>query len=185
MNRRVISILIVLAMMLALFAGCGVKDEGTPDILPEDQVEGRIEGNLEDLVDKIYETTKIDQQIAIETNPLDLDNSDFVRYNLGLEDVSDIEEAVVSEALITTQAYSMVLTRVKEGGNAEETAKEIREGIDPQKWVCVFADDVKVVVYGDIILLVMINSGMKDVATSATIMTALNEIAGFSGKEIK
>lgn len=181
MKKRTIALLIVLAMALALFAGCGPQGEETPDILPD----GQIEDSLTDLVEKIYGITKIDQEIAVETDFIDLGNSDFVLYHLGLDDVSGIEEAVVSEALMTTQAYSMVVARVKEGGDAEQIAKQIRSGIDPQKWICVMADDVSVVVYGDVILLVMINSGMDEVATSKTIMSAMNEVSGIKGKEIK
>lgn len=180
MKNRTIAMIIVLAMALALFAGCGPQGEGTPDILPDDQ----IKDSLEDLVGKIYGITKIDQEIAIETNKIDLGNKDIVFYNLGLDDVSGIEEAVVSEALMTTQAYSMVLVKVKEGGDAEKIAKQIKEGVDPQKWICVMADDVSVVVYGDVILLVMINSGMDEVATSKTIKAAMDEVSGIKGKQM-
>lgn len=238
MKKRLVAILLVLAMMMALFAGCGAKGESNPDISPDDQIENpvdkdedtdqdtdhddsvvedgdtptdneggqkpgngsgnntgdkeegnegsagssQIKGSLTDLVEKIYGITKIDQAIGIETNFVDLGNKDLVLYNLGLEDVSGVKEAVVSEALMTTQAYSMALVRAKEGGNAEAIAKQIKNGIDPQKWICVIADDVSVVVYDDVIMLVMINSGMDDVATSKTIKAAMDEISGIKGK---
>lgn len=233
--KRLVSILLVLAMVLALFAGCGPKEEGEPDILPDDQIENpvdpeededsdadvedvetedknpdkdenqspgsqgsagskdepsnngssnQIKGSLEDLIGKIYGITKIDQELGIMTEKVDLSNSDLVNYNLGLSDVTGIKEAVVSEAMMTSQAYSLVLVRVQEGGDADKIAKDIKKGIDPRKWICVMADDVSVAVYGDVILLAMISSNMDDVATTKTIISAMDEASGIKGKKI-
>lgn len=34
----------------------------------------------------------------------------------------------------------------------------MKEGFDPGKWICAYADDVKVAGYGDVILYIMLDS---------------------------
>ena len=61
-----------------------------------------------------------------------------VKSATGLENANDLEYIVISEPMITSQAYSLVLAKVKEGKNASEIAKTMNENIDARKWICVF-----------------------------------------------
>ncbi|GAB1476914.1 hypothetical protein MASR2M70_17500 [Bacillota bacterium] len=157
-------------------SGCGTPaDKGTNG---GDDEKLPLEGELTEIIEDIYGITGIDQSIAVETVPIDLTNTDSVRYNMGLEDVSKVKEAVVSEALISSQAYSMVLARVNDASDAEELAKEMKEGIDQQKWICVVADDISVVTYDDVVMLIMVSSAMEDVTTSKAATDAFKKICG-------
>ncbi len=46
----------------------------------------------------------------------------------------------------------------KDKVNAAAIAKEMLEGVDPAKWICVQVDEVEVALKGDVILLVMVQS---------------------------
>ena len=143
------------------------KGNGDQDIL---------KGDLTKIVEKIYE--KKDTGLTLGNTPVDLTNPDSVKYNTGLEDVSKVKEAVVSEAMISSQAYSMVLLRVKDSADAEEVAKAMLNGIDTRKWICVEADDIKVVTHDDLVLLTMVASSMNEVVTSQQLVDAFGEISG-------
>lgn len=167
---------LVVALIAAFMSGCGSPaDKGTNE---EDLERLPLEGELSEIVEDIYGITGIDRNIAVETLPIDLTNFDSVKYNMGLEDSSKIKEAVVSEALVSSQAYSLVLARVKDPVDAEEVAQEMKAGIDQQKWVCVFADDIKVVTYYDIVMLIMVSSTLDEVTTAKGATDAFKEICG-------
>lgn len=135
-----------------------------------------LKGDLTKIVEKIYE--KKDTGLKLENTPIDLTNQDIVKYNTGLEDVSKVKEAVVSEAMISSQAYSMVLLRVKDSADAEAVAKAMLNGIDTRKWICVEADDIKVVTHDDLVLLAMVASSMNEAVTSQQLVDAFGEICG-------
>ena len=56
---------------------------------------------------------------------------------------------------MTSQAYSLVLAKVKAGINANEIAKQMSENVDQRKWICVSAEKVYATSSGDIVFLVM------------------------------
>jgi hypothetical protein len=61
-------------------------------------------------------------------------------------------------------AYSLCLVRVKEGADVEKIKAEIKENVDPMKWVCVGVDPANIIVdnIGDIIVLIMSDSHAQE-----------------------
>lgn len=57
--------------------------------------------------------------------------------------------------MISAEPYELALVRVKDAADAEAVAREMLEGADPGKWICVRAESVQVAVSGDLILMVM------------------------------
>ena len=64
--------------------------------------------------------------------------------------------------MIGAQAYSLVVARVSDTEKVEDIKKAMFEGIDTRKWICVEADQLRVVSYGDIVMLVMVSSQLAD-----------------------
>ena len=60
-------------------------------------------------------------------------------------------------------AYSLCLVRVKEGTDIEQMKKDIKENVDPMKWICVGVDKENVIVdsIDDVIFLVMSNTNAQ------------------------
>lgn len=117
-----------------------------------------LNGDLAMVIEAIY---------ATETNPLPLmsmpvllEDAFTLETYLGLKDASKVKEAVVSEAMTGSQAYSLVMVRLNNAADAESVATEMLNGINPRKWICVGADDIRVVACDDLLLFVMLDSGL-------------------------
>ena len=76
-----------------------------------------------------------------------------------------------------SMAFSMVLVRTVEGADSKAVAESMKSGIDPRKWICVEADDLKVAGFGDVVMLIMVSSdsGM----TAQSFVDAFAKVAGF------
>ena len=83
--------------------------------------------------------------------------ADNVQYYLGLKTMDGIEEAIASEPMISSAAHSVCLVRVKDGTDVTKMMNDIKENVNPQKWICVGVDPKNVMVanQGNLILLVM------------------------------
>lgn len=162
--KKVISMLLAAALCIGCLAACGGKTVQGP------------EGALSEIIDKIY--AEKDPGLAVGTMEVDLADPDMVKMMTGLDDASKVSEAAVSEAMISAQAYSMVLVRVKDAGDTEAVAKAMHEGINTSKWICVTADDMQVAACGDVILLVMVASNLSESVTAQEIVDAFAAVCG-------
>lgn len=130
--------------------------------LPEDTTAGEPEtpeepdSEIPGIIDKLYEIYPV--EIFVSTMACDLSNAEFVQYQIGLKSVDKVTEAYTSGPMINAQAYEMALVRVKDAADAEAIAREILEGANPRKWICVTAESVRVAASGDLVLLVMASS---------------------------
>lgn len=147
--------LIVLTLILVIsFTACQSKDVDTNPI-----ENSNLEGNLESILDKIYETADIEDTFkdyikdGLQTTEITAENA---KYFLGKEGI-EFEEAIASEPIMSSSAYSLCLIRVKEGADIEKIKTDIKENVDPRKWVCVGVDPNNVIVdnIGDVVVLVM------------------------------
>lgn len=167
--KKTLKVLTVLFISAAILVACGSKnDEGKTD---NETVE--LEGTLEEIIVKIQEEAKLEAMIMSEE--VDLSDADALKYDLGLDSKDGIEAAVISNAMINTQAFSMALVKVD--SNVDNIAKSIVAGVDPMKWICVGADDVQAAVYGNYILLVMVDSQL-DMPSSSEFFDAFEVVAG-------
>jgi hypothetical protein len=57
--------------------------------------------------------------------------------------------------MMSSQAYSLVLVKVKDGVDANNIAKTMSEKIDTRKWICVSAEKLYATSSNDIVCLVM------------------------------
>ena len=129
------------------------------------------------LVDKVYEGVDVEMPMVM-TQIIDVGDIDMVNYVTGLQDTKDVEYVVASEPMMTSQAYSFVLVKVKDGVNVQEVAKEMNENINARKWVCVTAEKVYTTTSGDVICLVMSNR-----QTARAVYESFKTLAGGIGEE--
>ena len=78
-----------------------------------------------------------------------------------------------------SMAFSMVLVRVADAKEAEAVAKEMSEKIDTRKWICVEANEKLVAGYGDVVMLIMLNSEL-----GLTAQSFVDAFAGICGGEL-
>lgn len=141
----VVAIVAVVAVAVVLLINSKSKTNLAPIKSTED---------LSALVDKIYDGLEIDMPKVV-TQEIDLTSNDMVQYTTGLENANDLEYAVISEPLISSQPYSLVLVKVKDGVNANEVAKKMNENINLAKWICVSAEKAYTTSSGNVVCLVM------------------------------
>lgn len=153
--------------LILLISGCSGSS------IDEKVLEGQ---SLQAIIEKLYEIK--DPGLAVGEIDVNMNDADNLKYYSGLDSSENIEEIAVSETMIGAQAYSLVLVRTSSSSKSEEVAKEMREGIDPRKWICVGADDIKVVTKGDLVMLFMVSSELSDMVTSSDMVAAFKEVAG-------
>ncbi len=175
--KKILAFLLAAVMVLS-FAACGSTEEA-----PEGgSTAVTVEGTALEIIEKIYAEKAV--ELGLMTMAFaDLD-PEMIPSFTGLADDSKLADGAVSEPMMGSQAYSLVVVKVNEGESAEAVAQEMAAGIDPAKWVCVQADDVVVAAYGDTVMLFMIYSelGAEMGVDSAAMVSAFNTVVGGEAK---
>lgn len=148
------------------------KDESKPS-----SGSASVSGTPAEIIDKIYAKFPV-EELPLTTIEVDInDEFAFNRYT-GLSSPDKVSAVAASESMMGAQAYSLVVVKVKDAKDAKDIANEMKSGIDPRKWVCVEADDLKVAAAGDVVVLMMVSSEHSDVATAKDIINAFKKVAG-------
>ena len=142
----IVSILIVLAIIIAIVV---LNQKPKTKLAEMNSAE-----DLAALVKGIYKGME-DQLPSLMTQTIDVNDADMVKMTTGLENGNNLEYAVVSEPMMSSQAYSLVIAKVKDGVNANEIAKLMSENVNTRKWICVSAEKVYATSSGNIAMLVM------------------------------
>ena len=131
---------------------------------PEEPAQAEPDAELSDMVDAIYKVQPV-ELMGMETTAIDLTDETWYGYLAGLtaNNVGKVDAAVISEPMTGSQAYSLVLLRLKDKADAREIADSMEENISMRKWVCVEADKARVVSFDDKLLYVMADSELVDV----------------------
>ena len=171
--KKFVAIVLALSLVLSL-AACGSKKT------QETEAALHVEGTMEELLNKTIEQRPVEFMGGV--IPVDLTDSSedglwALKSYTGLEDAAQISEAAAFEPMMGSMAFSMVLVRTVEGADSKAVAESMKSGIDTRKWICVEADDLKAAGFGDVVMLIMVNSdsGM----TAQSFVDAFAKVAGF------
>lgn len=174
--KKIVSIVLALSLVLSLAACGGKKAEETEPALS-------VEGTMEELLNKTIEERPVEFMGGV--IPVDLTDSSedglwALKSYTGLDSAEKITEAAAFEPMMGSMAFSMVLVRVAEDTDSKTVAESMKSGIDTRKWICVEADDLKVAGFGDVVMLIMVNSdsGM----TAQSFVDAFAKVAGFGAE---
>ena len=175
--KKLVSLVLALSLVLSL-AACGGKKPAETEAPAL-----RVEGTMEELLNKTIEQRPVEFMGGV--IPVDLTDSTedglwALKSYTGLEDASQITEAAAFEPMMGSIAFSMVLVRLADGVGSKTVAETMKSGIDTRKWICVEADDLKVAGFGDVVMLIMVNSdsGM----TAQSFVDAFAKVAGFEAE---
>lgn len=160
MRKKIVASILMVAVAVMTFAGCGNKENagGTANL----------EGSCEEILTKVYENAELDADFReamgyFQTTPV---TEDMEEYILGTTDV-DYTDSVYSAPMMSSIAYQCVVLRLEADENVEEAKQLLLDKADPIKWVCVEAESVIVENVGDVILYIM-----ADETTAEAIKTA-------------
>ncbi len=139
-------VLLVVGIVLAINANTpksNVKIETTED--------------MENLINTVYEGLEQSLPGSLMTQAIDASDVNMVTAYTGLTSNENIDSIVASEPMMSSQAYSFVLVKVKDGVDANEIAKEMSEKVDTRKWICVEAEKLYATSVDNLAVLVMAN----------------------------
>ncbi|MGN1337801.1 MAG: hypothetical protein ACI4WW_04930 [Candidatus Coprovivens sp.] len=150
-----IALFLVICLSAFVLTGCGEKN---------------VEGELDELMAKVY------SQLPEDKTPMGLTNIEVTAENVeGFLGTADIEykEALASEPMVSSIAHSVVLVRVEDESKVEEVMAQIKDNVNPRKWICVGVEEDQVIVKnkGNLIILIMVADGAEELE------------AGFDGLE--
>ena len=175
--KKLISMLLALVMVLSL-AACGGNNTPATEA-PTEAPAVKVEGTMEELLNKVIELKPVEfmgMAMALDLTDTSEDGLWMVKNYTGLDNADSITEAAFYEPMMGSIPYSMVMVRTAEGADVKAVAEGMKNGIDQRKWICVEADDLQVVSYGDVVMLIMVGSdtGM----TSQSFVDAFAQVCG-------
>ena len=155
----IIGLILLAAISFIIFilvSGSGNKGSGN---------KGNVEtpkaiNDINDIINTINKNNK-NVLPELETRKVDIKNIDEVTSYTGLKTNDGIESIVVSEPLITAQAYSVAIVKVKDNADVEKIKQEMLDNIDMRRWICVSAEQLYITNSGNVIFSVMAD---KDIA---------------------
>lgn len=121
---------------------------------------GNTPKDINDIINTINKNNK-NVLPELETMKVDIKNIDEVTSYTGLKTNDGIESIVVSVPLITAQAYSVAIVKVKDNADVEKIKQEMLDNIDMRRWICVSAEQLYITNSGNVIFSVMAD---KDIA---------------------
>ena len=151
MKKNVVITIIVILIIAAIIGGIFFMLKKKE----KNAVKLETEQEMKDLIDKIYENLA-GKLPSLQTYDVNKDNADEVSMYTGLKSTNNVETIVVSEPMMSSQAYSLVMVKTtSKKADIESMKQEMIDNINTRKWICVEAEKVYVTNYKDVIFLVM------------------------------
>lgn len=191
-----ILVFLLTGVMVASLTACGGKNEAntnteatesvvnteiaTESVVDTEFVEDEVVvevSELEGVVNSIYEN-HAEIELMLGTMPINTEDADDLMYNAGLASADHVVEAVRSESMFGSQAYSLVVVKVDDAANAQSIADTMYDNIDQRKWICVEAGDKMVATYGDLAMLIMVDVEYAEMISAQSIVDAFQASCG-------
>ena len=147
--KRILGTIVIIAALFACLTGC------SNDSLNYTSMQ---------IAEKVYEGFKEDELPMLEKSDMStmIENQLFSLENdLGIKELN-YEEATVSQPMMGSIPHSVVIIKLKDTEDAAVVTQEIKDNINPRKWVCVEAEQVYVENRGNTIIAVMADKTTAD-----------------------
>lgn len=108
------------------------------------------------MIKSIYKNSKLELP-ELETETIDINNSDDLLSYTGLKSNENVESVIVSLPQMNAIPYNLAVVKVKDGANIETMKEEMLNNINMRRWVCVNADKLYITNNGNVIFLIMAN----------------------------
>ena len=178
MKKQTIILIVVLVIIALALLGVGTYLKGKGNTASSSKLSSVSE--MKTMFNTIYENLK-DELPSLETTEIDVSDKMQVENFTGLKSNENVETLVVSEPLMSSQAYSAVALKVKSNANVESIKQEIFDNVNMSKWICVSAEKLYITNYNNIIFFVMAD---EDWAT-ATYNSFKEYVGNNIGKELE
>lgn len=179
-KQTMITIIVIAIIAIIAIVGVVIVKNNNNTTNGGTSVKIESEKDMKSMLKSIYSKNK-DVLPELETEEIDVSNSDLVTSYTGIQSTGNVESLVVLEPLMSSQAYSAVALKVKSNANIETVKEEILNNVDMGKWICVSAEKLYVTNYNNIIFFVMSD---EDWAT-ATYNSFKEYVGNEIGKELQ
>lgn len=152
--------------------GDETPDDGEDATEPEEGEEGGDVMMAETAVLLDQLSTVVPMQFPLGVMTIDHTDLEALEAYTGLKANDGIVEMSVMEPLMGSMAYSVVLVKLDGTADAEAMATNIKDNVNPRKWICVEADDLNAAVVGDYVIFAMLDDEYKEDATAQGITDA-------------
>ena len=124
-----------------------------------------IEGNLNDIIEKVYADLPKDHTPSGLSN-IELNDENIADY-IGTKDI-EYKEAIARESMIGSIAHSVILIRTEKDADIASMKETILENVNPRKWICVGVEKEDVIIKnkGDLLIVIIIEDevGRKSIS---------------------
>ena len=172
-KQTIIILTVVILALVVIFAVVSMNKGNKTNLKPIESAE-----DLSALIKELYVGKEQTLPPSVNTTIVDVTDANAVKSATGLDNGDNLQFLAVSEPMISSQAYSLVLAKVKDGVNANEVAKAMSEKINPAKWICVSAEKIYATNSGDVVCLVMSSEEW-----AKPVYESFKTLAGTVGKE--
>ena len=172
-KQTIIILTVVILALVVIFAVVFMNKGNKTNLKPIESAE-----DLSALIKELYVGKEQTLPPSANTTIVDVTDANAVKSATGLDNGDNLQFLAVSEPMISSQAYSLVLAKVKDGVNANEVAKAMSEKINPAKWICVSAEKIYATNSGDVVCLVMSSEEW-----AKPVYESFKTLAGTVGKE--
>lgn len=171
-TKIIIAIVAIIAVVAIILAIVVLNIQPKTNLKPIETAE-----DLSQLIEEVYEGQD-NLLSSLNTTIVETSDANSVQAVTGLENGDSLEFLAVSEPMMSSQAYSFVLAKVKDGVDANNIAKMMSEQINPAKWICVSAEKIYATSSGDVVCLVMASEEW-----AKPIYEKFKQLAGSIGQE--
>lgn len=105
-------------------------------------------------------------QIPVDLQDTTAEGLEALQSFTGLDNSEKIKDIAVYEPMMGSQAFSLVLVRVTDRADAKAIAQQMKDNINPRKWICAMADQVMAAGYEDVVMFIMLDSQLGLTAQS-------------------
>lgn len=150
-KQTIIAIVAVLIVAIIIGGVIAVNNNNSGN---KDGVKIESAKDMKDMFSTINSNLK-EELPSLETQEIDVSDEMQVEAYTGLKSNENVEALVVSEPMMSSQAYSAVAVKVKSNADIESLKQEMLDNINTRKWICVSASKVYVTNHDNVIFLVM------------------------------
>ena len=157
-KQTIIGIIIAVVLIIAIVIGVVVFNN---KVESSDNSKLETVSQMKKMINAVY--SKLGDQLpSLETSTISSSDINQVKTYTGLQSTDNIEKIVVSEPLMSAQAYLLATVKVKDGADIEKMKQEMLNNLDMRKWICVSAEKLYITNHENTIFMIMSSAEWAD-----------------------
>ena len=161
-KQTIIVIIIAVVLIIAIVIGVVVfNNQKNNKVESSDNSKIETVSQMKKMINALY--SKLGDQLpSLETATISSSDINQVKTYTGLQSTDNIEKIVVSEPLMSAQAYLLATVKVKDGADIEKMKQEMLNNLDMRKWICVSAEKLYITNHENTIFMIMSSAEWAD-----------------------